>query len=194
MRDRMRIYAAGLVVCACTTITRADVTGYLEEDDWVAAVGAFTTINFTGQDQWDVITDQYNDLGVTFTDGNDFIYHTGAFVNDGIGLHGSWNDLQITIEFDEPLLWFGINHPGPAEIELYLGDQMVGSYFNAWGTSDAFTGVVSKALFDRVRVTRPLTQSAPLIDDLHFGIPAPGAIAVLALAGMLCPGRRRSRT
>lgn len=173
---------------------RADVIGYTEFDKWEKAIGDFTTIDFTGWQASTIITNQYSHLGVTFADGNDWIWNAGegTFVEDGSGLHGNWLDLHVNIDFDVPQMWFGIDHPGSASIELYSGDDLIDVFHHVDGGIGFFTGVVSDTPFDRVRLFR-VTGSPVVIDDLHFGIPAPGAVVVLALAGVFGTGSRRRR-
>ena len=72
----------GLANAAC-----ADIITFDDFEEWEGAVGAFTTIGFTGFPDNFVITDQYADLGALFVDGNDNImlneiYETRALSNN----------------------------------------------------------------------------------------------------------------
>ena len=71
-----------------TQYAQADVVEFHERDEWEAAAGSFSTIDFTGFPDSTIITDQYLDLGVLFTQGNDNIELSGSFPNDGSGLDG----------------------------------------------------------------------------------------------------------
>ena len=50
-----------------------DVLEFTDKDEWIEAVGEFTTIDFTGYPKDTFIADQYAYLGILFTDGNDNI-------------------------------------------------------------------------------------------------------------------------
>ena len=66
----------------------AGVIEFTDKNDWIAAVQQFTTIGFTGFPDHTFITDQYEELGVLFTDGNDNIACCSfiTFPIDGSGL------------------------------------------------------------------------------------------------------------
>jgi hypothetical protein len=60
------------------------------------------------------------------------------------------------------------------------------------GGTGFFSGVISTIPFDTVVIKDPFGANT-LIDDLYFGppIPAPGALAILGLAGLMCSQKRR---
>ncbi len=66
-------HAVAALTCASALPAHAGVTEFTDRAEWETAVGAFTTVNFTGFPEFTVITDQYADLGVFFTDANDVI-------------------------------------------------------------------------------------------------------------------------
>ena len=68
----------------------AQVVEYENQAEWEAAAGAFTTIDFTGFPNLTFITDQYMDLGLLFTDGDDTIagFDPNTFIQDGWGVDG----------------------------------------------------------------------------------------------------------
>ncbi len=72
-----------------------------DRDGWIDAAGSFTTIHFNELPRHTFVTDQYADLGVLFTDGDDQIDRGGAppWMNDGWGLDGNGD---INIVFDTP--------------------------------------------------------------------------------------------
>ncbi len=168
--------------------------GFIEEftnkDEWIAAIGgedAFLTVDFVGFPDGTFITDQYADLGILFTDGNDSIFlNDGAFPNDGAGLDGFGN---ISVSFDTPQAWIGVDFPGFLSIELYSEGRLLFTS-NLWGGGVGnFLGLVSTELFDAAGLIDPGGDA--FIDDLHFGVPAPGAIWLLGLAGLFSRRRRR---
>ncbi len=168
------------------------VGGFVEEftskDEWIAAVGRFTTIDFTGFPAGTFITDQYADLGVLFTDGNDSITCCSklTFPNDGAGLDGN---PDIHLSFDTPQAYIAVHFPGDVQIDLFSGDIFLhSSVFIAGGVGN-FGGVISSQLFDTVVISDPSVGDV-FIDDLHFGVPAPPSLALLGLASLFS---RRSR-
>ena len=166
--------------------------GFVEEftnkDEWIAAVGDFTTIDFTGFPAGTFITDQYADLGVLFTDANDSIHVSGSMVNDGWGLDGN---PDIHLSFDTPQAYLAVHFPGDVQIDLFSGDIFLhSSVFIAGGVGN-FGGLISSQLFDAVVISDPVLGDV-FIDDLHFGVPAPPTLALLALASLFSPRRRRS--
>ncbi|MCH7721511.1 MAG: hypothetical protein IH988_11100 [Planctomycetes bacterium] len=170
---------------------RVAVCGVIEFTDpleWQAAVGMFVTVDFTGFPPGTFITDQYADLGILFTDGNDSIHFTPSFPNDGVGLDGNGN---ISVVFDTPQAWIGVDYPGFLSIELYSEGRLFFASNLYGGGVGNFLGLVSSELFDAA----VLVESAPgfeaAIDDLHFGVPAPGALWLLGLSALRARRRRR---
>ena len=158
-------------------------------------VGDFTTITFTEVPMPAIITDQYSYLGLTFTDGNDFIDDSTACINDGFGLRGNLLGNSITINFAAPITSLALDHPGFEAFKLYSNGQMLFDTGQMGGSGTGkFSGVISSTPFDSVVIQDPVGQST-LIDDLHFGppIPAPGTLALIAAAALLGQTRRRRR-
>ena len=165
----------------------AGVQEFTDKDEWIAAVGEFTTIGFTEFPHGTFITDQYADLGILFTDGNDSIACCGpVFPEDGAGLDGNGD---ISVAFDTPQLWIGADFPGLLRIELYQNGRLFYVSDN-YGQDPVgnFAGLLSNEPFDAAVLIDVLGEAE--IDDLHFGVPAPGALPLLAL-GALCTRRRR---
>ena len=162
------------------------VEEFTDKDEWIAAVGAFTTIDFTGFPDGTFITDQYADLGILFTDGNDSIDVWAGHVNDGWGLDGN---PDIHLSFDSPQAWIAVHFPGDVQIDLFSGDILLSSSVFIAGGLGNFGGVISSELFDTVVILDPSVGDV-FIDDLHFGVPAPSAMWLLAVAALL-PRRRR---
>jgi len=169
----------------------AGVVEFTDKSAWIDAVGDFTTIGFTGFPDNTPITDQYSALGATFTTfdvtsgPDEFLYP-----NDSWGLQG-FDDIIVT--FDEPINWVGVDFPGGIVIELQdeLGTTLYESTLFGVGGTGFFGGIFANFSFHRIRLTEPIFNSA-VIDDLHFGppIPAPGALALLVIAGVTSRRRR----
>ncbi len=51
----------------------ADVVEFTDKDEWVATANDFVTIGFTGFNDNTFITDQFAELGLLFSDGDDNI-------------------------------------------------------------------------------------------------------------------------
>ncbi len=142
---------------------------FLDKDAWIAAVKEFTTIDFTQLPQGTFVTDQYADLGVHFTDGNDTIFVTPSFVNDGKGLAGNGDTM---LAFDTPQAWIGADFPGFLRIQLFSGGELIytSSLFGNPGVG-FFGGLVSSELFDAAFLSDPADDDV-FVDDIHFGVPA----------------------
>ena len=171
------IYSIGLTVMLLSAPTSADVQEFTDKDEWIDAVGAFTTIDFTGFPAGTWITDQYADFGILFTDGDDWIHNTCSYVNDCWGLVGGGSNNQITLAFDTPQLWIGVDYPGAMKFELFSEGRLIytSSDFGVNGTGH-FAGLLSTSLFDGA-VLSDWVDGFVSIDDLHFGAPAPGKCA-----------------
>ncbi len=173
--------------------------GFVEFDDkeaWIDAVGSFVTVDFAGFPAGTLITDQYAALGVLFTDGLDVVECCDlvAYPNDGAGL---FSIPAIRVQFTTPQSWLAVEYPGPIEICLYWRGELIhtSSGYDPVPYGN-FAGLVSTQLFDAAVVSRSPDHTAFLpiqIDDLHFGVPAPGAGLLLA-AFLLSPRGRRRRS
>ena len=188
LRKTTGLLAVALSVCSGG---RAAVGGFIEftdKEEWIAAVGRFTTIGFTGFPDGTFITDQYADLGILFTDGNDSIFpNENAFPNDGVGLDGNGD---ISVSFDTPQAWIGVDFPGLLTIELYSEGRLFFTSNTYGGGVGNFLGLVSSELFDAAVLVDPFGISV-FMDDLHFGVPAPGALWLLGLSALWARRRRR---
>ena len=182
-------HAVAALICASALPAHAGVIEFTDRAEWEAAVGQFSTIDFTGFPKGTTITDQYADLGVFFADGNDFI-RMGEFLfpNDGWGLGGGFFD-DIELSFDTPQFWIAVNYPGNIQLGLLREGVLI---YTSTVFSDIlgnFAGLLSTQPFDAALISDP-SDDAVFIDDLHFGVPAPGGLCLLALAA-ICHGRRR---
>ena len=183
----------GLSFIATTSVSQAAiVTEHTDFSEWGALAGDVTAVTFTEYPAFTVITDQYADLGVIFTDGNDFVGMHGTSVIDSHWLSGSDSD-SITVQFDAPRRAVGAHFPGVLFFELYNGDQLL--YVSTQFPdifSHTFAGLVSAIPFDRVVLASWLLVPTATIDNLYFGppVPAPGILTVMA-AGFLLRNKRR---
>ena len=176
--------AIGVALLASSTF--AGVIEFTDKDEWIAAVGDYTTIDFTGYTHGERITDQYRDLGVLFTDCYvTFDFFWGAYPNDGWGVDGNSG---IHLEFDEPQLWLATDFPGVMQFELYSEGELIyaGLEFGDW-----FVGLLSDIAFDEVLIYEDVPGGNVNVDDLHFGVPAPATLPLL-LPALLFTRRRRA--
>jgi hypothetical protein len=180
---------ATAVALVAAAPARSSVIVFLDRAEWEAAVGKLTTIDFTGFDEGTFITDQYADLGIIFSDGNDSIYASSAFVNDGWGLDGNGD---IVLAFDQPQAWIGFDYPGFLEVELYSDGELFFESDSFGGGVGNFLGLLSTEPFDAAVLIDFIGEAA--IDDLHFGVPAPGSICLLSLAAIHRTRRRCSQS
>jgi hypothetical protein len=181
------------IVVSFAAPVRAEIIEFRHKAEWEGDVGEFTTIDFTGFDQLTIITDQYADLGILFTDGSDWIIFDGDF-EDGSGLSGGFGD-DIEISFDEMQHWIAIDFVGIAQIELYRDGELIETSSIYDDTVSTFGGLISSEPFDAAVIDDP-SASFITIDNLHFGppIPTPGVLVLVGL-GVLgaCDRRRRRR-
>lgn len=187
----MRIWVSLGLTLAAGTCATAGVIEFTDRDEWIAAVGTFTTIDFTGFPEGTFITDQFSDLGVTFTGGNEHVALDGnAFPNDSAGLVSNFADIQF--EFATPQFWIAVDFPGLIQFELFSGGQLVSTSSVFDDILGSFAGLISTEPFDMAVILDP-TDMTVGIDDLHFGPPVPGppTVAFLGLAGVFACRRRR---
>ena len=192
----LRLVFHTIIALACPSpILSASVTefGNFAFDAWQDAVAHnFITIGFDELGSPQFVTDQYVDLGVIFTTGFNATVGPGCtgFPMDCWGLDGNGD---IDLEFSQPIYSIAAHFPGDIQFELYLGDLLVytSSEFEGNGF-DGFGGLISTIPFDRAVINDCCND--PFLDNLYFGppIPAPGAIALLALHPF-APTRRRRR-
>ena len=163
---------------------------YFDFAEWQAALPSFTTIDFTGFDKGDDIYDQYADQGVLFPGDNFILLSESNFPIDGSGLHTGTFTEEIEASFFEPQYALATHFTGAIQLFLFSRGQLVyesGFFGDGIGL---FVGLVSTDPFDGAMLRDP-TDPVGVIDNLYFGVPAPGALGFFALAGMSGPGRRR---
>ena len=146
-----------------------DVMEFYNNDEWLAAVGAYTTIDFTGHVAGEIINVQYSGIGVVFTDGTDRFFHAPGGFHDDWGVDGNGNS---TVVFDTPRYWIGVEHPGTLRIDLYLDGELVYEnpccFFGGGGVG-FFGGVISAVPFDTAVLKDLFKFDDAEYDDLHFG-------------------------
>jgi MYXO-CTERM domain-containing protein len=187
----LRIVVSAVTITGACSSAAAEVIEFEDRDEWEAVVGAFTTIDFTGFPEWTIITDQYADLGILFTDGNDRIRHFPDFV-DGAGLGGgSFDDIEVS--FDIPQYWIAIDFVGLAQFELFRDGELIYTSYVFDDNPSTFAGLFSTEPFDAAIIEDP-SDATVAVDNLHFGppIPAPGALSLLALGFIESTRRRRT--
>ena len=165
-------FSTALLSVALSHTAAADVLELTDKEVWINVIAEFTTIDFTGFEDGTFITDQYADLGVTFTDGNDNIQETCSFVNDCFGLDGNE---AIDIVFDSHQTYIAADFPGDLQIDIYDGDQLLSTSIFIGGGTGFFLGLISTEPFDVVVFSDPIFDDVN-IDDLHFGFLPPGDI------------------
>ncbi|UCD75807.1 MAG: hypothetical protein JSV91_02595 [Phycisphaerales bacterium] len=175
--------AVGVAFLAAPCI--AEVIEFRDKDEWIAAVGDYTTIDFTGYSQGQQVTDQYADLGVLFTDccvTYDFSYN--LYPNDFWGVDGNWG---IHLEFDQPQLWIATDFPGALGFKLFSGGNLV--YASVLMFPRPFGGLISDTPFDEVIIWDDFDDNVH-VDDLHFGVPAPAALPLISMVFLFIRRRR----
>ncbi len=118
LRKTTGLIAAAILPWAGNGVAFGGFIEFTDKDKWIAAVGDFTTIDFTGFPDGTPITDQYADLGILFVGGGENIrLQDDIFPNDGAGLNSDFVD--IGMEFATPQVWIGAEFPGIIRIDLY---------------------------------------------------------------------------
>jgi hypothetical protein len=181
-------------ILSLSAIAAADVVEWFgDRDEWEAAVGGFTTVDFTGYPHGTPVSDQWAHLGVTF-EGNVIIHESSLYHNDGFGLFGSGG---AWVHFHSYMDSIAADFAGLLAFALYDDNELVAEIglFGGGGTG-FFVGLISEIPFNKVYLFRPEPfDNLVFIDDLHFGalvVPAPGALALFGLA-LAFNRRRRGR-
>jgi hypothetical protein len=158
----------------------AQVTEYTSRAAFDAAVGAQQCADFTAYSNGTVITNQYASIGMTFTQGNDTVLVSGAFVVDGVGINCG-GDMEIV--FSGPQSAIGCDFPGALKISIYNGATLIWSSTNFAGSgSGFFAGLVSSVSFNRAVIT-DWVDGAAYVDNVCIA----GGGFSLSKSGA-CPG------
>lgn len=182
------VIPASMLVCNPAS---ADVEVYFDFAEWQNALTSTTTIGFTGFPKGFGISDQYADQGVLFPPNDTFIL-TGfdLFPNDGAGLHSGVASGEIAASFLEPQYGIAAHFTGSIQFELFSDGASMFLSDTFGGAPGVFVGFVSDQPFDSAVLFDP-NDPVAVIDDIHFGVPAPGALPLLGAAGIVGGGRRR---
>jgi len=180
-----------ILAAICMSGVHAVIIEYDDKDEWQAAVGPFSTADFTGFPDNTPIDEQYAYLGVHFVDGEDYVLccDEELFPEDGAGLDG--NEL-IDLVFDGPMYWIAADFPGYLTIHLYYEGQLfyISNEFGVGGVGN-FGGLFSTEPFDRAGIWD--YDENVVLDDLHFGPPIPAPSAMPLISAALLAARRRRR-
>jgi hypothetical protein len=181
----------------------AQATEYTDRPTWEAAVTGIQTAPFTGYANGTIITNQYQSIGMTYTQGNDTVFLSSAFPTDGAGLSCNGN---MIISFSSPQTAIGIDFPGALSIDLYSGGTLVYASGNFAGAgSGFFAGIITTATFDSAIIddwvdgaayvdnvsiagtglSLTVTGSCPGLTGLSISNATPGGNIALALSGSL---------
>lgn len=165
-RGTIELALVGVLLAMVGSTVRGDVTSFVDKDEWIAAVGSFTTIGFSDFPPNTFITDQYVDLGVLFTDGADITrFCPDTCPVDEWGLDG--NDF-IQLEFSASMAYIAVDYAGDVQIDMYSDGVLIGSAMFGAGGIGNFGGLISTELFDSAILFDPVLKDV-FLDDLHFG-------------------------
>jgi hypothetical protein len=189
--ERIRTIAAtGLATLAFSALAFADVEIYEDFSEWGLAAGDYATLDFTGFEQNEVLFDQYSDLGVLFPTPNAY-FRPGEdlFPTDNWGATSTFGP-GINLAFDSPQQWIAADFPGDIAFRLYSDGAFVEEIFILGGGFGNFGGIVADGLFDRVEIIDPIDGFVS-VDNVYFGVPAPGALGLFAISLLRSARRRR---
>jgi hypothetical protein len=158
-----------------------NVAGFSDFTDFTLFQSAFgaplTRIAFDEVPVSTIVTNQYQNEGAIFTDGDDQTVNDANFVEDGVGLSANG---RIHIQFSQPAVAVGAFFPGAMTIEVFDtqgGTSLHQSADFAGSGSGNFGGVVGDTGFGFVEI-RDWFDDSVFIDDLVFGFgPPEGAIS-----------------
>ena len=177
----------------------ADVQAFTDKTEWIEAVDDFAFIDFVGIPGGTLLSDEYEDLGIIFTPGENVVVEAPS-IPDGFAVLGA-AFFPISFTFVEPQYWVAVDFPDRVRFELYLGDKLVyeSQTFLSIGVDFAFAGLLSTTPFDRVVVQDP--DLAVAIDNLYIGVSVAagpdvngdGVVDVLDLIAVLLAWGQRTR-
>ncbi len=159
--------------------------------DAASDVGTITTIDFTGFASGTFVSDQYQDVGVTFTPGDDEVnFIPSSFLEDGWGIDGN---AFVRVLFDEPQIGIAFDHPAASQVNLYRDGELVLESMRFGGGGPGHFGGVVGIQFDEAIIVDWL-DDAVFIDDIHFvSVPAPATLPMVSALFALRTRRRTSR-
>jgi hypothetical protein len=176
-----------LLLWLCAFAPAFQVVEYQDRAAWLADVGGAGTADFSGYPENTPITDQYLALGMRFTQGNEKILTSAAFVMDTKGVDCSGG---AEISFISPVTALGVDFPGALQIDLYDGGALIWSSSRFAGSGTGFfAGVISTAPFTRA-VLDDWTDHRAYLDavsvavsglrlEFQGGCPGSGSVEIL---------------
>ena len=203
------VAVVALAVLAMAGTAAAEVTWTLDKAAWTASYGGqqnVTDVDFGTLTPGTIVTEQFADLGVHFTDGDDVAVLANpleppiSYPALRSFVPGSPpGEYDITIVLDGPMSGFGVRPNGPnLNLEFWLAGSLVGEGHVTgmpYWQPDAFIGFQSSVVFDKVVILHnpsPNPAQGVAVGNLAFAIPAPGALGVAVVAAAFTRRRRAS--
>jgi hypothetical protein len=174
----------------------ATVTAITNRNQWINAVDTHTYIGFTGHPKHTIITTQYADQGVLFTDGNDVINLNATLPGDGASLTSVdftppfGGNVHMSFPLERNAIAF--DFIGSLYIEFYNRGSLVFASNHYFADFTPFVGFISDASFDAV-IAYDGDDEVVVINNLLFGpaVPAPATLSALLIAALGGSTRRR---
>ena len=208
---RQQSHAVAVVAVAILALAgtaAAEVTWTLDKAAWTASYGGqqnVTDVDFGTLTPGTIVTEQFADLGVHFTDGDDVAILLNPFEPPPTSYPGMRSFVSgsppgiydITIVLDGPMSGFGVR-PASSKltVEFWLAGSLVGegqaSGLPYW-QPNAFLGFQSSVPFDKVVILHHPSENPAqgvAVGNLAFVIPAPGVFGVALVAAAFSRRRR----
>ena len=201
------VVVVALAVLALVGTAAAEVTWTLDKAAWTASYGGqqnVTDVDFGTLTPGTIVTEQFADLGVHFTDGDDKVVIANpwgppptfpALLSYASG--SPPGEYDITILLDGPMNGFGVRPTGPSlDVQLWLAGSLVGqgpATGMPYWQPDAFVGFQSSVPFDKVVILHHPSENPAqgvAVGNLAFAIPAPGALGGAVVAAAFSRRRR----
>jgi len=174
-------------------VVSAEAEVFFDFAEWQSAMSSTTTIGFTGFPDGTLISNQYEAQGVVFESPHPFtLSGFDLFLEDGAGIVTNTFIQDIEVQWSQPQYGIATHFTGAIQFQLFDDNGMVYESDTFGVGTGLFVGFISTISFDRAVIFDPTGIGIVVIDDLHFGVPAPGALGLFALAGAI-HGRRRRR-
>ncbi len=198
----------GLIVTAGTALAgthsaTAEVTWTLDQTTWTSQVGgpgAVTAIDFGTVPGGAILNEQFAAQGLHFTDGDDSrVEVLGSDPPFPAVLGGPifpTLNYPITMRFDQMLTGFSAKEfTGDFGVQLFHDSLLVGSATALGLPINQVIGFVSDVPFNRVVVVGNMGtfNNLAAMGNISFAVPAPSALALLAVAALTHGTRRRPR-
>jgi hypothetical protein len=202
---RWSVIALAVLLWA-TAGARATLVFFDDETEFLTAAPELALESFEGLEPTNIPdrdTVVVDDFVMSVTTGLDLAVCEGCtlgFATDGdiYIVHLSGAGESLTIEFDQPILWFGFNMTdygdfGSGEMILTAnnadGDSIVVAEGDQPENNLVFAGVASDTPFTQITLTNTVPGESYALDEFYYGVPAPSVLGLIALG--LVFGRRR---